>query len=62
MITIVDNSNWILKPPQDSSLNISKINSLGITTTSFEAALSELNDISKRSIGIRELSKRYNDI
>lgn len=41
-VTIVDNSNWLLKPPHDSSLNISKINSLGITTTSFEIALNEL--------------------
>ena len=44
-ITIVDNSSWILKPPQDSSLDISKINSLGIMTTSFENALNELNGI-----------------
>jgi len=61
-ISIVDNSNWILKPLQDSSLDISKINSLGITTTSFEAALSELNEISKKSIGIRNLSKSNNGL
>jgi len=53
-VTIVDNSNWILEPPQDSSLDISKISSLGITTTSFETALSKLAEISKRTIGIKE--------
>jgi dTDP-4-dehydrorhamnose reductase len=46
-VIIVDNSNWILKPPHDSSLDISKITSLGITTTSFEIALNELREISK---------------
>ncbi len=46
-VIIVDNSNWILKPPHDSSLDISKITSLGITTTSFEIALKELREISK---------------
>lgn len=44
-IKIVDSSSWILKPPQDSSLNISKINSLGIFTTSFEDAFNELKKI-----------------
>jgi len=41
-IKIVDNSGWILKPPYDSSLNTSKITSLGIKTTAFKAALKEL--------------------
>ena len=41
-VIIVDNSNWILKPPYDSSLDTSKIASLGIETTSFEIALKEL--------------------
>jgi|TARA_B100001971_G_C18252302_1_gene579252 dTDP-4-dehydrorhamnose reductase len=45
-IKIVDSSNWIVKSPKDSSLNISKINSLGIKTTSFETAL----EIIKKSI------------
>jgi len=44
-IKIVDNSDWILKPPYDSSLNTSKIASLGIKTTSFKAALKELKKI-----------------
>jgi len=41
-VIIVDNSDWILRPPHDSSLNISKITSLGISTTSFDNALSSL--------------------
>ena len=41
-VIIVDNSGWILKPPHDSSLATSKIESLGIKTTSFETALKEL--------------------
>ena len=41
-IKIVDNSGWILKPPHDSSLNTTKIASLGIKTTAFKAALKEL--------------------
>ena len=41
-VIIVDNSNWILKPPYDSSLATSKIESLGIKTTSFAIALKEL--------------------
>ena len=46
-VIIVDNSKWILQPPHDSSLDISKISSLGITTTSFEIALNELRKVSK---------------
>jgi len=41
-VIVVDNSNWILKPPHDSSLDISKIASLGIKTTSLDSALIEL--------------------
>ena len=41
-VIIVDNSGWILEPPHDSSLATSKIESLGIKTTSFETALKEL--------------------
>lgn len=41
-VIIVDNSDWILRPPHDSSLNISKITSLGISTTSFDNALNLL--------------------
>jgi dTDP-4-dehydrorhamnose reductase len=41
-VIIVDNSDWILRPPHDSSLNISKITSLGISTTSFDNALNSL--------------------
>ena len=44
-VKIVDNSNWILKPPHDSSLDTSKIASLGIKTTSFEISLQELKNI-----------------
>ena len=41
-VKVVDNSNWILKPPHDSSLDTSKMESLGIKTTSFEIALEDL--------------------
>jgi dTDP-4-dehydrorhamnose reductase len=44
-IMIVDNSDWILKPPHDSSLDISKITSLGISITSFDIALIALREI-----------------
>jgi len=44
-VIIVDNSDWILRPPHDSSLNISKITSLGISTTSFENALNSLRGV-----------------
>ena len=43
-IKIVDSSAWILKPPYDSSLNTSKIASLGIKTTVFKIALKELKN------------------
>ena len=42
---IVDNSDWILKPPYDSSLNTSKITSIGIETTDFKIALKELKKL-----------------
>jgi len=38
LIKVVDSSNWIVKSPANSSLNISKIKSLGINLTSFEKA------------------------
>jgi len=41
-VIMVDNSDWILRPPHDSSLNISKITSLGISTTSFIDALNSI--------------------
>jgi dTDP-4-dehydrorhamnose reductase len=41
-VITVDNSGWILEPPHDSSLATSKIESLGIKTTSFETALKQL--------------------
>jgi dTDP-4-dehydrorhamnose reductase len=44
-VKVVDNSNWILKPPHDSTLDTSKIASLGIKMTSFESALKELKNI-----------------
>lgn len=43
-VIIVDNSGWILEPPHDSSLATSKIESLGIKTTSFETALRDLKE------------------
>jgi dTDP-4-dehydrorhamnose reductase len=46
-VIIVDNSDWILRPPHDSSLNISKITSLGISTTSFDNALNSLREALK---------------
>tara|TARA_Y100000310_G_C20591158_1_gene768066 strand:- start:461 stop:1309 length:849 start_codon:yes stop_codon:yes gene_type:complete len=44
-IKLVDNSNWIVKSPKNSSLDISKINSLDIQTTSPEEALKELKKL-----------------
>ena len=44
-IKIVDNSAWILKPPYDSSLNTSKITSIGIETTDYKIALKELKKL-----------------
>jgi len=41
-IRIVEDSNWILHPPVDTSLKINKINLLGIHTTLFTEALEEL--------------------
>ena len=44
-IKIVDTSNWILKPPHDTSLNISKLSSLEIKTTSFNDGILKLKKI-----------------
>lgn len=44
-VIVVDSSDWILKQPHDSSLNISKISSMGITTTAFDIALNALREI-----------------
>jgi dTDP-4-dehydrorhamnose reductase len=44
-IKIVDNSEWILEPPYDSSLDISKISSLGIGTTDFRVALKKIKKL-----------------
>jgi len=41
-IKIVDSSKWLVKSPLNSTLNISKIVSLGIKTTSFEDALNKI--------------------
>lgn len=41
-IKIVDSSNWLVKSPDDSSLNISKINNLNIKTTSFEESVEKI--------------------
>lgn len=41
---IVDSSSWLVKSPESPTLNISKINSLGIKTTSFEEALKEIKN------------------
>jgi len=49
-IKIVDNSGWILKPPHDSSLNTTKIASLGIKTTAFKAALKELKKYNLKNV------------
>jgi len=44
-IRIVDPSDWMLKPPHDTSLDVTKINKIGITTTSFSKALEKLAKI-----------------
>jgi dTDP-4-dehydrorhamnose reductase len=41
-IKIVDDSKWLIKSPQNPTLNISKINSLGIKTTSINNAVNLL--------------------
>ena len=38
-IKVIDSSGWIVKSPKNSTLDISKINSLGIKTTPFKQAL-----------------------
>jgi dTDP-4-dehydrorhamnose reductase len=48
-VIIVDNSDWILRPPHDSSLNISKITSMGISTTSVDDALNILRRVIKKN-------------
>ena len=45
-VITVDNSDWILEPPHDSSLDTSKISSIGISTTSFDVALDLLREAS----------------
>ena len=46
-IKLVDSSSWILEPPNDSSLDTTKINSLKIHITSFNEAISELKILSE---------------
>lgn len=46
-ITIVDSSSWILSPPHDSTLDNTKINNLGIKTTSVKKALNLLSKVLK---------------
>ena len=41
-IGIVDNANWILEPPHNTSLNVEKILSLGAKITKFDQALKEM--------------------
>ncbi len=44
-IRIVDASNWKLEPPHDTTLDITKINKIGMNTTSFADALDKLRKI-----------------
>ena len=52
-LEVVENSNWILVPPRDTSLNIKKIIALGLRPTKFHSALerirSQIKDNSKSS-------------
>jgi dTDP-4-dehydrorhamnose reductase len=41
-LKVVDNSNWILVPPHDTSLNIKKILALGLRPTKFDKALEKI--------------------
>ena len=41
-LKVVDNSDWILVPPHDSSLNIKKIIALGLRPTKFDLALERI--------------------
>ena len=41
-LKVVDNSDWILVPPHDSSLNIKKIITLGLRPTKFDLALERI--------------------
>jgi len=43
-IKLVDSLDWILNPPYDSSLDTSKIESLGVRTTSFKVALEKIKN------------------
>lgn len=43
-IEMVDSSNWIVKSPKDSSLNPSKIISIGININSLEEGLNQLKE------------------
>jgi len=44
-IRIVEASGWILKPPHDTTLDITKINERGINTTTFNKALEKLAEL-----------------
>lgn len=44
-IRIVEASNWKLEPPRDTTLNITKINKIGMNITSFTDALDKLRKI-----------------
>tara|TARA_B100000780_G_scaffold236992_1_gene177944 strand:+ start:1462 stop:2340 length:879 start_codon:yes stop_codon:yes gene_type:complete len=52
-LKVVDNSDWILMPPHDSSLNIKKIIALGLRPTKFDLTLKrmqlQIKDNSKNS-------------
>jgi dTDP-4-dehydrorhamnose reductase len=41
-LKVVDNSDWIIVPPHDTSLNIKKIISLGLRPTKFDSALEKI--------------------
>ena len=44
-IKIVDSTNWKLKPPYDTTLNITKIKDIGMKITSFTDALGKLRKL-----------------
>ena len=46
-IKVVGGSNWLVKSPLNSTLSISKINSLGIKTTSLDEALKKISSLVK---------------
>jgi len=47
-LKIIDSSNFIVKSPENSTLNVSKINKLGIKTTSFKDSLLKIKREFKR--------------